>query len=178
MAGQAIATMRNATLRMTIHAPGHLHRRNTSNPVHCFYRAMTLLAFEACLDVSLMSKVNKVGKVVNLDPRNRFAIFPIGGELHDFLTVADARYRFVTSHAFTNAGHACHGALVCVEVAVLTRNLIVRGVYRVAEFDRLDRTAVREIFTVYPSAGKETDHDHEPEQGWFFRGSKRIEHRD
>jgi hypothetical protein len=178
MAGQAIATMLNVSLRMTIDAPGHPHRCNASDPVHCLYRAMTLLAFEPRLDVSLMSKVNKVGKVVNLDPRNGFAIFPIGCELHDFVTVADARYRFVTSHTFANAGYAGDGRPVCVDVTVLTRNLIVRGVNRVAEFDRLDRTAVRKIFTVYPSAGKKTDHDHEPKQGWFFRGPKRIEHRD
>ncbi len=160
MAGQAIATMLNASLRMTIHAPGHLHRRNASNPVHCLYRAMTLLAFEARLDMTLMSKVNKVGKVVNFDPRNGFAIFPIGCELLDFVTVADARYRFVTSHTFANAGYAGDGRPVCVYVAVLTRNLIVRGVYRVAEFDRLNRTAVRKIFAVYPSAGKKTHDNH------------------
>ena len=160
MAGQAIATMLNASLRMTIHAPGHFHRRNASNPVHCLYRAMTLLAFEARLDMTLMSKVNKVGKVVNFDPRNGFAIFPIGCKLHDFVTVADARYRFVTSHTFANAGYAGDGRLVCIDVAVLTRNLIVRGMYCVAEFDRLNRTAVRKIFAVYPGAGKKTHDNH------------------
>ena len=160
MAGQAIATMLNASLRMTIHAPRHLHRCDASNPVHCLYRAMTLLAFEARLDMSLVSKVNKVGKVVNFDPRNRFAIFPVGCELHDFSTVADARYRFVTSHTFANTGYAGDGRLVCVDVAVLTRNLIVRGVYRVAEFDRLNRTAVRKIFAVHPGADNKTHDNH------------------
>ena len=121
---------------------------------------MTLLALEARLDMSLVSEVNKVGKVVNLDPRNRFAIFPIGCELHDFVAVADAWHRFVTSHAFANTGYAGDGRLVCVDVAVLTRNLIVRGVYRVTEFDRLNRTAVRKIFAVYPSAGKKTHDNH------------------
>ncbi len=178
MAGQAIATMLNASLRMTIHAPGHLHRRNASNPVHCLYRAMTLLAFEARLDMSLMRKVNKVGKVVNFDPRNWFAIFPVGDELLNLIAVADARDRFVTSHTFANAGNAGDGRLVCVDVAVLTRNLVVRGVYRVAEFDRLNRTAVRKIFAVYPCAYEQSDHHHQPDQGWLLRGPKRIEHRD
>ena len=139
---------------------------------------MTILTGEARLDMTLMGEVNEVGDVVDFDPRNRFAIFPVGGELLNLRTVANAWYRFMTSHALANAGYARNGRPVRINVTVLARNLIVRGVYRVAEFDRLDRTAIREIFTVYPSAGKETDHDHEPEQGWFFRGSKRIEHRD
>jgi hypothetical protein len=83
---------------------------------------MTLLAVEARLDMSLVSKVNKVGKVVNLDPGNRLAIFPVCRKFQDFLTLADTGKRFVTSHAFGNAGYAGYGGLVSIDVTVLARN--------------------------------------------------------
>ncbi len=81
MAGPAIATMLYISLSMTIHAPRHPHRRDTSDTVHRLHRTMTFLAREARLDVTLVRKVNVVRNIVNLNPRYRFLVFPIGGQL-------------------------------------------------------------------------------------------------
>ncbi len=81
MAGPAIATMLYISLSMTIDAPRHPHCRNTSDTVHGLYRTVTFLALEARLDVALVRKVNVVRKIVNLNPRYRFLIFPVGGQL-------------------------------------------------------------------------------------------------
>ncbi len=162
---------------MTIDAPRHSHRCNTGNAVHRLHRTVTFLTREARLDVPLMRKVNKVGNIVHFNPRYRFTIFPVGGQLQDLRTFADTGYRFVTSHAFANAGHAGDRRLVGIDVAVLARNLVVRGMYRVTELDGLNRAAIGEIFAVYPRAYKQSEHENEPEQGWLLRGPERIENR-
>ena len=159
MAGPAISAVFHFPFGMTIHTPGHPHRCNTSNPVHGLHWTVTFLTGEARLDMSLMGEVNEVGDVVDFDPRNRFAIVPVDGELLNLLTVADAWYRFMTSHAFANAGYARNGRFVRINVTVLARNLIVRGMNRVTEFDWLDRTAIREIFSVYPCACEKPEHN-------------------
>ena len=165
-------------LRMTIDAPRHPQCCNTGNTVHRLHRTMTFLTREVRLDVPLMRKMNKVGNIVNFDPRYRFTIFPVGGQLQDLRMFADTGYRVVTSHAFTNAGHAGNRRLVGIDMAVLARNLAVRDMYCVTEFDWLNRTAIGEIFAVYPCAYKQSEHEHKPEQGWLLRGLERIENRD
>ena len=92
MAGPATATMLHLSLSMTIDAPRHPHRRDTSDTVHCLHRAMTFLAREARLDVTFVRKVNVVGNIVNLYPRYWFLVFPVGGQLEDFGTVTNAGY--------------------------------------------------------------------------------------
>ena len=162
MAGPAIAAMFHVFFRMTIDAPGHPQRYNTRHSVHRLHRTVTFLTREVRLDVPLMRKMNKVGNIVNFNPRYRFTIFPVGGQLQDLRTFADTGYRFVTSHAFTDAGYAGNRRLVGIDVAVLARNLAVRDMYCVTEFDWLNRTAIGEIFAVYPCAYKQSEHEHKP----------------
>ncbi len=154
MAGPAIAAMLYASLCMTIDAPRHPHRRNTGNTIHRLHGTVTFLTCEARLDVPLMRKVNIVGKIVNFYPRYRFTIFPVGGQLQNLRTITNTGYGFVTPHALANAGYAGNRCFVGIDVAVLARNLIVRGMYPVTEFDWLNRTAVRKILAVYPCADK------------------------
>ena len=154
---------------VAIDTPRHFHRRYAGNTVHRLYRTVTFLTREACLDVSLMRKVNKVRKVVNFNPRNRFTIFPVSGQLQDLRTFANARYGFVASHAFANAGYAGNRRSLSVDVTVLARNLVIRGMYRVTEFDGLNRTAIGKIFAVYPCADKQSDHKHKRKQGRLLR---------
>ncbi len=90
MAGPAIATVLYIFLRMTIDAPRHPHRCNTSNAVHCFHRTVAFLTREAGFDVALMCEVNEIGQIVHLDPRNRFLVFPVGSQLNYFRAFADA----------------------------------------------------------------------------------------
>lgn len=154
MAGPAIAAMLYAPLCMTIDAPRHPHCRNTGNTIHRLHGTVTFLTCEARLDVPLMCKVNIVGKIVNFYPRYRFTIFPVGGQLQNLRTIANTGYGFVTPHALANAGYAGNRCFVGIDVAVLARNLIVRSVYLVTEFDWLNRTPVRKILAVYPCADK------------------------
>ena len=180
MAGPAIATMLYVSLGMTIDAPRHSHCRNTRNSIHRLHGSVAILTREGRLriDVPLMRKVNIVRNIVNLNPRNRFTIFPVGDQFQDLRTFADTGYGVVTSHAFADAGYAGNRRLVGIHVAMLARNFVIRGVYCVTEFDWLNRTAIGEIFAVYPCANKESDHEHQSEQGWFLSGPKRIENRD
>lgn len=164
--------------RVAIDAPGHPQCCNTGNAVHCLYRTVTFLTREARPDVPFMREVNKVGNIVNFNPRYRFTIFPVGGQLQDLRTIADTGYGLVTSHAFANTGYAGNRSLVGIDVTVLARNLVVRGMYRMTEFDWLNRTAIGEILTVYPCADKQSEHEYKHEQGWLLRGPERIENRD
>ncbi len=180
MAGPAIATMLNVSLGMTINAPRHPHRCNPGDTVHRLHGSVAILTREGRLriDVPLMGKVNIVRYIVNFNPRYRFTIFPVGCQLHDLRTVADAGYGVVTSHAFTDTGHAGNRRLVSINVAMLARDFVIRGMYCVTEFDWLNRTAIGKILAVYPCANKESDHEHHSEQGWFLSGPQRIENRD
>ncbi len=159
MAGPAIAAMFHVSFRVAIDAPGHPQCCNTGNAVHCLYRTVTFLTCEARPDVALMREVNKVRNIVNFNPRYRFTIFPVGGQLHDLRTFADTGHGLVTSHAFADAGYAGNRRPVGIDVAVLARNLVVRGMYRVTEFDGLNRTAIGEIFAVNPCAYKQSEHE-------------------
>ncbi len=89
-----------------------------------------------------------------LDPLNRFLILQVGGQLNNLRAFADAGYSIVTTHAFANARHAGNRCLVGIDVTMLARNLVVRGMYLVTEFDGLNRAAIGEIFAVYPCAYK------------------------
>ena len=178
MAGPAIATVLYISLGMTIDTPRHPHRCNPGNTIHCLHGTVTFLTRESRLDVPLVRKVNKIRNVVNFNPRYRFTIFPVGDQFQDLRTFADTGYGVVTSHAFADAGYAGNRRLVGIHVAMLARNFVIRSVYRVTEFDWLDRTAIGEVFAVYPCANKESDHEHQSEQGWFLSGPKRIENRD
>ncbi len=160
--------MLHISLSMTIDAPRHPHRGNTGYAVHRLHRTVTFLTGQSRLDMALVCKVHVVRNVVNLDPRYRFLVFPVGGQLQNFRAFADTGYRAVTAHTFADAGYAGNRRLVGVNVAVLARNCIVRGMYRVTEFDGLNRAAIGEILAVYPCAYKKPEHEHQPKQSWFF----------
>lgn len=164
--------------RVAIDAPRHPHRCNPGNTVHRLHGPVTFLAFEVGLDVSFMREVNKIGNIVYLDPRNRLAILPIRRKFQYLRLITDARYRIVAAHAFANAGNAGNRRSVGINVAVLARNFVVRGVHCMTEFDRLNRATVRIIFAVYPCAYEQSDHHYQRDQGWLPRGPERIENRD
>ena len=162
MAGPAIAAMLYVSLRMTIDTPRHPHRGNTGNTIHFLNGTVTFLTRQSRLDMAFMREVNIVRNIVNFDPRYWFTIFPVGGQLQYLRTVSDTGYRGVTSHAFADAGYAGNRRLVGIDVAMLARNFVVRGMYCVTEFDGLNRTAIGEILAVYPCASKKSDHKHKP----------------
>ncbi len=84
----------------------------------------------------------------------------------------------MAAHAFANAGHAGNRRLIGIDVAVLARNFVIRGMYLVTEFDGLNRAAIRKILAVYPCANKKPKHEHQPKQSWLFCRLQCIEYRD
>lgn len=169
MAGQAITTMLNIFLRMAIDTPRHSHRGNTGNSIHCLDGTVAFLARDARLDVALVRKVNIVRKIVHFNPRYGFTIFPIGDQLQNFRAFADTGYKVMTAHAFADAGYARNRRPVGIDVTMLARNFVVRGMHYVAEFDGLHWTAIGEIFALYPCAKKQSDHEYESQQCWLLR---------
>ena len=170
--------MFHVSLRMATDTPGHSHRCNTGNTVHRLDGTVALLAGEACFYVSLVRKVNEIRDVVHLDPGNRLTIFPVRHQLHYLRTLSYARHGIVATHALADTRHTGYRRPVRVDVAVLARNLIVRCMHRVAEFDWLDRRTIREILAVHPYAYQQSKHRHHPEQHELLCGPERIENRD
>ena len=113
---------------------------------------MAFLAGKARLDMSLMREVYKVRYIVHFDPRYRFLIFPVRGELQDFRFFANARHGRMTTHAFADAGYAGDRRSIRVNVTMLARNLIIRCMYSVTEFDGLNRASIGKIFAMHPRA--------------------------
>ncbi len=152
--------MFHLSFRMAIDAPGHPHRRDTGNSIHRLDRTVAFLTSEARSYMSFVREVYEVGDIVHLDPGDRLTIFPIRGQFHDLRTFPHARYGLVTSHALADARHTGNGRFVRIDVAVLARNLIVRCVHHMTEFDWLDRRAIREIFAMHEYAYQQSKHRH------------------
>jgi len=166
--------MFHVSLLMAIDTPGHSHRCNTGNTVHRLDGTVAFLAGDACSYVSLVRKVNEIRDVVHLDPGNRLTIVPVRHQLRYLRTLSYARHGTVTTHALADTRHAGYRRLVRVDVAVLARNLIVRCMHRVAEFDWLDRRTIREILAVHKYAYQKSKRRHHPEKKILFRGPERI----
>lgn len=178
MTSPAIAPMLYVFFRMAIDAPGHSQRSNPRDAVHGLDGSVAFLTFDVCFYVPLMCEVNEIGDIVHLDPWYRFTLFPVGVQLEDFRLLAHVGQGFMATHALADAGDAGDRCRVRIDVAVLARNLIVRCMHLVTEFDWLDRAAIRKIFAVHPCADQQSEHCHKPEQGWLPRGPKRIENGD
>ena len=170
MAGQAITTMLDIFLRMAIDTPRHSHRGNTGNSIHCLDGTVAFLTGDARLHVALVRKVNIVRKIVHFNPRYGFTIFPVSNQLQDLRAFADTGYKVMTSHAFADTGYARNRRPVGIDVAMLTRNFVVRSMHCVAEFDGLNRTAIGEIFAMYPCAKNSPTTSTSPSNAGFFAG--------
>ena len=123
----AITTVLNLPFGMTVYTPWHLEGGHPSDPAHCFYGTVALLAFYTGLDMSLMGEVDKVWYIMHFYPGYRFLFFPILGQLLYFRTIG--RDDFVATHAFTDARNTRGGSLVGVGVAIHTRDLVLADVY-------------------------------------------------
>lgn len=164
--------------RMAIDAPGHSQRSNPRDAVHGLDGSVAFLTFDVCFYVPLMCEVNEIGDIVHLDPRYRFTLFPVGVQLEDFRLLAHVGQGFMATHALADAGDAGDRRRGGIDMTVLARDLVIRCMHCVTEFDRLDRRAIRIVFAVHPYACQQSKHRHEPEQGWLFRGLQRLEYGD
>ena len=79
-------------LAVTVDAPAHVERVLRLHHVHRVDLAMTLAAVEPELEVWLVTELNVVGQVVNLDPSDRLAGLPC------LLNLGDLRARARRGH--------------------------------------------------------------------------------
>ena len=178
MTGPAIAAILDVLLSMAIDTPGHPHCCDSRDPIHGLDRSVAFLTGEARFYVALVGKVNEIGNVVNLDPRNGLPVFPEGRQLDDFGPLTDIRQRLVTSHALADAGNAGGRRAGRIYMAVLARNPVVRCMHLVTEFDWLDRRPIGKIFAVYEYAYQQSNRRHNAHKEILLRGPERIENRD
>jgi len=151
--------------RMAIDAPGHFQRSDPRYTVHGLDGSVAFLTFDASLYVPLVCEVNEIGDIVHFNPRYRFTIFPIRVQLEDFRLLSHVGQSLVATHALADAGDAGNRRRGSIDMTVLARDLVIRYMHGVAEFDRLDRRAVRIVFAVHPYACQQPKHRHEREQG-------------
>ena len=136
----AITTVLNLPFGMTVYTPRHLEGGDPSDPAHSFYGAMALLAFQTGLGMSLMGEVYEVWHIMHFYPGYRLLFFPIPVQLLYFRTIC--RDDLVAIHAFTDARNTRGGAPVGVGMAIHTRDLVLAGMYEVAESNGLYRTGI------------------------------------
>ena len=95
------------------------------------------LALDARLHVAVVLELHVLGKAMDLHPLDRLLLVPVLLERLDAFEVADRELR-VAAHAQLDRRDARGPGLVRAGVAVQAVDLVLAGVVRVAEGDRLD----------------------------------------
>ena len=130
MAGQAVEPELYLVLLVAGQTQTHLRRRHAGNDLHRFDRPMTSLAFHTGLDVTFMRKVDKVGQVVNSDPRYGLTVYPVVHQEPDLWPLR--RDELVTADALADGRHPGRCGAARLSVAIQARNFEVAGVDPVA----------------------------------------------
>jgi hypothetical protein len=120
---------------------------------------VTFFTIKASLNMPLMRKIKMVGQVMYLYPRDWLFIFP---ELLKFLYFRRfGLYDVMTTHTFSNAGHARMSGTFGVYMTVLTRDRVLSGVDDVTKLYRLSRSPTYKIGITYlPTHQKSHDGDY------------------
>jgi hypothetical protein len=103
--------------------------------VQVLHRAVTRLAGDARRDVAVVAELHVVGHAMDADPIDRLLVLPVLLELLDALEVGAELG--VAAHARLDRGNSGHAAAVRTTVTVEAIDLVLAGVQRVAERDRL-----------------------------------------
>ena len=150
MASPAIQAVFHFVFFVAIQAPAHLQWRNSFDPVHGFNRTVAGLTLQPGRHVPFMRKMNKIGQVMDLDPRDGFFVLP---KRHQFLDLGPVGGHFlVATSTFVNAGYAGRCGAAGLHMTVHARNFEIGGVNPVTEIDRLLRSIVREESDIDPIA--------------------------
>jgi hypothetical protein len=136
--------------RMTGYTEAHVHPVDLVNLVHAGDVAVTNGAIEPSFYMPLVIEVDISRHGIDLDPRDGLFLrpeFPYLGDLglnvdssssvEVVIDVASRNMR-MASHAFLNGGDAGVRGHIDKAMAILTRNLVLAGVYLVAEPYRLN----------------------------------------
>lgn len=104
MTSPAILAVLDSPLLVTAKTPAHLQRRNLRYPRHLCDVTMALLALQPGLYMPLVREVNIVRQIMNLDPRDRLFLIPIGGKLLYERRIG--LYYLMAAHATLHVRHA------------------------------------------------------------------------
>jgi hypothetical protein len=146
-AGQLFVVL--GVFRMTSYTETHVHVVDLMHLIHAGDVAVTNGAIEASLYMPLVIEVDIFRHGVDFDPGYGLFLGPELPDLRDLGLDVDissvkviidvaSRYMRMASHAFLHRGNARVGRHFDKAMAVLTRNLILAGVYLVTESDGLN----------------------------------------
>jgi hypothetical protein len=158
------AVERRFALRVTIDTKAHVDFDDRHYAIHRLYRAVTVLAFDAGVDVRPMREADEVGHRVDavpLDFERRLRV--IGPRTRHRLDTASRSVVTVASDASRDCGNPRLRRPARVRMTVLTWDLVDPGVDSVTERDRLNDVRARRPWPL-----RERNHrasKHEQEQG-------------
>jgi hypothetical protein len=122
---------------VAIHAPAHVEKGNPLNSVHGLNRTMAFLAGLSLGHVPFMGEMNKIRKIENLDPWDRFFSIPVSKHLFDLFRVFCPCYQLVAIITGLNRRDTGHNGAPGVQVAKLAWNFVVASMNFVAEINWL-----------------------------------------
>jgi hypothetical protein len=140
------AVQRRFALRVTIDAKAHVDLDDRDNAIHRLYRTVTILAFDAGVDMRAMGEADEVGHRVYAVPLNfERRLRVIGPRSRHRLDTITAAGNFVTvaSDASRDRGNPRLRRSASISMAVLTWDLVDSGMDSMAERDRLDDVRAR-----------------------------------
>lgn len=120
---------------MTVYTALHGVNGSLADSVHLFHLSMASRTRHFCRNVALVTKIDKVGQIVDLDPFDSTSRLPVLAEFLDLrLVFPDI---FMTAHALLHGRDSRHNRPARIDMAVEAINLIVAGMELVTESDGL-----------------------------------------
>jgi hypothetical protein len=120
---------------MTANAPPHLEGSGAGCLRHPLDLPVTLGALEAGVQVHFVRELDKIGKTLKPDPRDRLLVVPIGQQLLRLRGLCSQGA--MTGHADVNGGNRRRGRNICAAMTEEAINLQLSRVALMAECDRL-----------------------------------------
>ena len=94
--------------------------------------------------MSLMTEVNEIRKIIDLDPRDGLSRFPVVDKLLDlWLFFPDV---LVATHAKLHGRHTCDNGFARIDMTIEAVDFIVACMDLVTEINRLNRRGVRTVY--------------------------------
>ena len=143
MAGPAVPAVSNIFLGMAVNAPAHLQRRDPGSYLHPGHIPVALMTGQAGLQMPLMREIDKVRKVVHLDPGDRLFPLPITGQFFYLrgLPFDDE----VTADTSLNAGNPCYCRPGSIDMTIEAGDLVIPCMDSMTKGDRLLRASAGEV---------------------------------
>ena len=123
------------TFVVTVETPSHRQGFHLLSNFHAFDISVTACTINSSADVSLVRKTDIVWQVMDSQPGNRFFVFPVLKKFLNFRLVSQDG--LVTADATFDRRNTGNRSTTCISVAEFALNLILPGMMRMAECNRL-----------------------------------------